>query len=103
MIGDSLHSCDLLREKIKDTLNQEAPVSINKGNAIAKGVHLELDELRAISSSGKEFLEGIEKRESEKQGFPHLKLHLTMFLDIILKFEIRIKTKSQLIGLGNKP
>ena len=64
VIGDSLHSCDLLREKIKTTLNQDAPVAIAKGNAIAVGVHSELDELRAISTSGKEFLEGIEKRES---------------------------------------
>lgn len=55
VIGDSLHSCDLLREKIKTTLNQEAPVAIAKGNAIAVGVNTELDELRAISTSGKEF------------------------------------------------
>ncbi|TPD65570.1 DNA mismatch repair protein MutS [Flavobacterium microcysteis] len=73
-IGDSLHSCDLLREKIKETLNPEAPVSINKGNAIAKGVHAELDELRSISTSGKEYLEGIELRESEKTGISSLKI-----------------------------
>jgi DNA mismatch repair protein MutS len=74
IIGDSLHSCDLLREKIKATLNPEAPVSITKGNAIAVGVHAELDELRAISTTGKEFLEGIEKRESEKTGIASLKI-----------------------------
>jgi len=73
-IGDSLHSCDLLREKIKSTLNPEAPVSINKGNAIAKGIHPELDELRAISTSGKEYLEGIEMRESERTGISSLKI-----------------------------
>jgi DNA mismatch repair protein MutS len=73
-IGDSLHSCDLLREKIKAILNQEAPVAIAKGNAIAKGVNEELDELRLISSSGKEFLEGIEQRESEKTGISSLKI-----------------------------
>jgi len=73
-IGDSLNSCDLLREKIKETLNPEAPVSINKGNAIAKGVHAELDELRSISTSGKEYLEGIELRESEKTGISSLKI-----------------------------
>jgi DNA mismatch repair protein MutS len=69
IIGDNLHSCDLLREKIKFMLNQDAPVSIAKGNAIAKGVNAELDELRAIAFSGKEFLEAIETRESEKQAF----------------------------------
>lgn len=74
VIGDSLHSCDLLREKIKTTLNQEAPVAIAKGNAIALGVNAELDELRAISTSGKEFLEGIEKRESERTGISSLKI-----------------------------
>ncbi|WP_296684545.1 DNA mismatch repair protein MutS [Flavobacterium sp.] len=74
VIGDSLHSCDLLREKIKTTLNQEAPVAIAKGNAIAVGVNTELDELRVISTSGKEFLEGIERRESERTGISSLKI-----------------------------
>ncbi|WP_343696779.1 DNA mismatch repair protein MutS [Flavobacterium sp.] len=74
VIGDSLHSCDLLREKIKNTLNQDAPVAISKGNAIAAGVNEELDELRSISTSGKEFLEGIERRESERTGISSLKI-----------------------------
>ena len=74
VIGDSLHSCDLLREKIKTTLNQEAPVAIAKGNAIAIGVHTELDELRDIAFSGKEYLEGIERRESELTGISSLKI-----------------------------
>ena len=74
MIGDSLHSCDLLREKIKNTLNADAPVAISKGNAIAKGVNNELDELRSIAFSGKEFLENIELRESEKTGISSLKI-----------------------------
>ena len=74
IIGDSFHACDLLREKIKTTLNQDAPVAIAKGNAIATGVHPELDELRKIAFSGKEFLEGIEKRESELTGISSLKI-----------------------------
>jgi DNA mismatch repair protein MutS len=74
IIGDSLHSCDLLREKIKTTLNQDAPVAIAKGNAIASGINAELDELRNIAFSGKEFLEGIEKRESEATGISSLKI-----------------------------
>jgi DNA mismatch repair protein MutS len=74
VIGDSLHSCDLLREKIKVTLNQDAPVAVAKGNAIAKGINAELDDLRAISTSGKQFLEGIEKRESERTGISSLKI-----------------------------
>ena len=74
VIGDKLHDCELLREKIKTTLNQDAPVAIAKGNAIAKGVNAELDDLRVISTSGKEFLEGIEKRESENTGISSLKI-----------------------------
>jgi DNA mismatch repair protein MutS len=74
VIGDSLHSCDLLREKIKTTLNQDAPVAIAKGNAIANGIHTELDELRNIAFSGKEYLEGIERRESELTGISSLKI-----------------------------
>jgi len=74
VIGDSLHACDLLREKVKATLNQDAPVAIAKGNAIATGVHPELDELRNIAFSGKEYLEGIEQRESERTGISSLKI-----------------------------
>ena len=74
VIGDSLHACELLREKIKATLNQDAPVAISKGNAIATGVNGELDDLRAISSKGKGFLEDLEQRESEKTGITSLKV-----------------------------
>lgn len=74
VIGDNLHACDLLREKIKTTLNQDSPVSIAKGNAIATGIHSELDELRNIAFSGKEYLEGIETRESERTGITSLKI-----------------------------
>ena len=73
-IGQQLDSCDVLRAKIEATLNQEAPVAIAKGNAIAKGINAELDELRMISNSGKEYLEGIETRESERTGISSLKI-----------------------------
>ena len=74
VLGDTLHSCDVLREKIAATLYPDAPVSIAKGNAIAQGVHEELDRLRNIAFSGKEFLEQIEKRESERTGITSLKI-----------------------------
>ncbi len=74
VIGDTLHSCDLLRQKIADTLNLDAPVAISKGNAIASGVNAELDDLRNIAFKGKAFLEGIEKRESELTGISSLKI-----------------------------
>lgn len=74
VMGDSLHSCDLLREKIRTMLNPDAPVALSKGNAIASGVHEELDNLRSIAYSGKEYLEGIERRESERTGITSLKI-----------------------------
>ncbi|CCG54317.1 DNA mismatch repair protein MutS [Flavobacterium indicum GPTSA100-9 = DSM 17447] len=74
LIGDSLHACELLREKIEKTIQPDAPVNINKGNAIAAGIHAELDELRAISSTGKGYLEDLERRESEQTGIPSLKV-----------------------------
>ncbi|ALU26190.1 DNA mismatch repair protein MutS [Myroides odoratimimus] len=73
-MGNTLHGCELLREKIRGTINEDAPVAIAKGNAIAEGVHPELDELRKISTSGKELLEAMEIRESEKTGIPSLKI-----------------------------
>ena len=73
-IGDSLHACELLREKIGNTLNQDAPVNINKGNAIATGISEELDQLRNISQNGKAYLEDLEQRESETTGIPSLKV-----------------------------
>jgi DNA mismatch repair protein MutS len=74
VIGDGLHACELLREKIKTTLQVDAPVNVNKGNAIAVGVHPELDELRAIASTGKGYLEALEQRESAASGIPSLKV-----------------------------
>lgn len=73
-MGEQLHACDVLRDKIRTMLNQDAPVAIAKGNAIASGVNAELDELRSIAYSGKEFLEGIERRESERTGISSLKI-----------------------------
>lgn len=74
VIGDKLNTCELLREKITDTIHADAPVALNKGNVIAPGVNVELDELRNISKSGKSYLEAIEQRESEATGIPSLKV-----------------------------
>jgi len=74
IIGDNLHRCDLLREKIKETLNEDAPVNILKGSTIAEGFSLELDELRGLSKSGKDYLDNMLKRESERTGITSLKI-----------------------------
>lgn len=73
-IGYSLNDCTEVIDKIATTLNQDAPVSINKGNAVAPNVNTELDELRSISSSGKGYLDDLEKRESEGTGISSLKV-----------------------------
>lgn len=73
-MGNTLHGCELLRDKIRTTISEHAPVAIAKGNAIAEGVNHDLDELRKISTSGKELLEAMELRESEKTGIPSLKI-----------------------------
>ena len=73
-LGERIHSCELLREKIRSTIHPNAPVAVAKGNAIATGVNSELDDLRAISTSGKDYLEQIEQRESASTGIGSLKI-----------------------------
>jgi DNA mismatch repair protein MutS len=73
-LGKGLDDCNKLIEKISETLFENAPVNINKGNAIADGVSEELDELRAISRSGKEYLDAMLQRETERTGISSLKI-----------------------------
>ncbi len=73
-LGNQLHTCQDLIDKITQTLFDDAPVNINKGNAIATGVHQELDDLRAISNSGKEYLDNMLARETERTGITSLKI-----------------------------
>ncbi|WP_299212914.1 DNA mismatch repair protein MutS [uncultured Dokdonia sp.] len=74
IIGDGIHECELLRSKIKETLNEEAPVAIGKGGAIARGFHEELDGLRDISFSGKDYLDKMVERETKRTGITSLKI-----------------------------
>lgn len=73
-IGDMLQSCDALRQKIKEMLNEDAPVNVLKGHTIAEGYSAELDDLRKLSSSGKQYLDEMLDRESERTGIPSLKI-----------------------------
>lgn len=61
-------------ELVNSTLLEEPAVSLGKGPIIADGIHEELDELRAISAGGKEYLEAMQERESERTGIPSLKI-----------------------------
>ena len=72
--GEGLYSCDELRAMIKETLNEEAPVNIAKGNAIAPGFSAELDELRRLVHSGKSYLDEMLERETRRTGIPSLKI-----------------------------
>lgn len=74
IIGEQLQSCTVIRQKITKTLNEDAPVNIAKGNAIASGVSDELDELRAISTLGKGYLDNMQSREIERTGISSLKI-----------------------------
>ena len=74
IIGDKLQSCEVLRERIKETLNEEAPVNVLKGSSIAVGFSSELDELRRLSKSGKDYLDKMLERESERTGITSLKI-----------------------------
>lgn len=74
IMGEQLHDCELLRKKIKQTLYEEAPVNILKGNSIAKGFSEQLDELRAISINSKEYLDNMLARETKETGISSLKI-----------------------------
>ena len=73
-IADQLNPCQLITERLHNELNEDAPVNILKGNAINKGINAELDELRNIAFSGKDYLLQIQQREVEKTGISSLKV-----------------------------
>lgn len=73
-IADQLVPLPDLEQHIENTLQDEPGVHISKGGVIASGVHAELDELRGLMKSGKEHLEAIQKRETERTGIPSLKI-----------------------------
>jgi len=72
--AEQLNPCDTIRERIQKEIVVDPPVAINKGRVIADGISEELDELRNIAYSGKDYLARIQKRESEKYGIPSLKI-----------------------------
>jgi DNA mismatch repair protein MutS len=68
--ADQLNPCESIRKRIENEIITNPPVNINKGHAINQGVSEELDELKKIAYSGKDFLIQIQKRESEQNGIP---------------------------------
>ena len=73
-IGEQLNLCVSIRDKIAKEIKNDPPLLINKGGVIADGVSEELDELRSIAYSGKDYLLHIQQRESELTGIPSLKI-----------------------------
>lgn len=74
-IAEQLNPCNVIKERIAKEIQEEAPVSIVKGNVIANGVSAELDELRKLLYSGKDYLQQVQQRESERTGIPSLKIN----------------------------
>lgn len=72
--AEQIDNCSYIRERIEKDIRNDAPALVNKGNVIAEGVHAELDELRRISFSGKDYLLQVQQRESEATGIPSLKV-----------------------------
>jgi DNA mismatch repair protein MutS len=73
-ISDQLSPCEFLVEKINGELKLDPPYLTNQGNLIKEGIHAELDELRTIAFSGKDFLLQIQQREVERTGISSLKV-----------------------------
>ena len=73
-IGEQLNLCQSVRDRIEREINNDAPLLVNKGGVIKNGVSEELDELRRIAYSGKDYLLQIQQRESEQTGIPSLKI-----------------------------
>ena len=73
-IGEQLNLCPSVRDRIEHELNNDPPLLVNKGGVIRSGFNAELDELRRIAYSGKDYLLQIQQRESEQTGIPSLKI-----------------------------
>lgn len=73
-LGEQINLCTRIRERIEREIVEDPPAQLNKGNVIASGVNAELDELREIMHSGKEYLLNLQQRESERTGISSLKV-----------------------------
>ena len=73
-LGDALHPCALIRERIFAQITDNPPAQLNKGEVIRTGVNEELDELRQIAFGGKEYLVQLQQAEAEKTGIHSLKI-----------------------------
>ena len=73
-LGEQLNPCALIRDRIEREINPDAPNQTNRGNIICRGVDAQLDEMRDISSSGKDYLVAMQRHLSDQTGIPSLKI-----------------------------
>lgn len=73
-IADQLNACQVISDKIEKEIQPDPPTLINRGNIIRLGIDVDLDELRDLAFSGKEYLQKIQERESAHTGIPSLKI-----------------------------
>jgi DNA mismatch repair protein MutS len=73
-MGEQLNPCPVIRERIEREIFPDPPALLNKGGVIKKGVHTQLDELRDIAYSGKDYLLQLQQRKSAETGIPSLKI-----------------------------
>lgn len=92
-LGDSLNSCKYVLDKILLEINENPPVSMNKGGLIAPGIHPELDELRAIASGGKNYLLELQQKEAKDTGISSLKISFNNVFGYYLEVTNIHKTK----------
>jgi DNA mismatch repair protein MutS len=86
-IAEQLNPCLKIKERIEKEIMEDPPNQVIKGNVIAKGINPELDELRELAFSGKDFLLKIQQKESERTGIPSLKVSYTTVFGYY--FEVR--------------
>ena len=92
-IGEQLNPCSIIRDRIEREINPDAPNQIQRGNVIRDGVNSELDELRNISHSSKDYLMKMQQRESEITGIPSLKIGFNNVFGYYIEVRNTLKEK----------
>lgn len=92
-IGEQLHLCASIRERIEQEIKPDPPQLVNKGDIIATGYNAELDELRAIRDNGKQVLLEIQEKEAEKTGINSLKIGFNNVFGYYLEVRNTFKDK----------
>jgi len=92
-LTNKIDLCDSIKERIEAELSDNPPILIHKGNVIKEGVNTELDELRSIQNSGKEYLDNMLEREIERTGISSLKISFNNVFGYYLEVRNRFKEK----------